>query len=69
MQLQKKAEYPTEGNCQVNDAVYKSDMTRPLPKKVYLGLTEGKWKSRFYTLKLSFKQKKYSNKATLTSST
>ena len=29
-----------EGNCQVDDVVYKCDVTRPLPKKVYLGLAE-----------------------------
>ena len=30
-----------EANRQVNDVVYKCDVTRPLPKKVYLGLSEG----------------------------
>ena len=38
MQLQKKAECPMEGNCQVKNVVYKCDVTRPLPKKVYLEL-------------------------------
>ena len=56
-----------EGNYQVNDVVYKCDVTRPLPKKAYLGLAEGEWKSRFYNHKLSFKHKKYSNKTTLSS--
>ena len=37
----KKATCPREGNCQVNDIVYKCDITRLLPKKVYLGLAEG----------------------------
>ena len=63
----KKAEGPMEGNCQVNDVIYKCDVTRPLPKKVYLGLAEGEWKSRFYNHKLSFKHKRYSNKTTLSS--
>ena len=49
-----------EGNCQVNNVVYKCDVTRPLPNKVYLGLAEGEWKSRFYNRKLSFKHKRYS---------
>ena len=31
-----------KGNCQVNDAVSKCDVTRPLPKKVYLGLAREK---------------------------
>ena len=42
-------------------------MEKPFPKKVYLGLAEGKWKSRFYNHKLSFKHKRYSNKTTLSS--
>ena len=29
----KKAECPIEGNCQVNNIVYRSDVTIPLPKK------------------------------------
>ena len=30
----KKVERPIEGNGQVNDVVYKCDITRPLPKKM-----------------------------------
>ena len=41
MQLQKKAECPIEGNCQVNDVVYKCDVTKLLPKKMCLKLAEG----------------------------
>ena len=63
----KKAECPMDRSCQVNDIVYKRDATRPLPKKVYLGLAEGEWKSCFYNQKLSFKHKRYSNKTTLSS--
>ena len=37
----KKEEWTMEANRQVNDVVYKCDVTRPLPKKVYLGLSEG----------------------------
>ena len=55
----KKAECLTEGNCQVNDAVYKCDVTRSLPKKVYLGLAEREWKSCFYN------HKRYSNETIL----
>ena len=54
-----------EGNCQVNNVVCKCDVTRPLTKKVYLGLAKGEWKCRFYNHKLSFKHKSYSNKTTL----
>ena len=63
----KKAECPMEGNFLVNVIVYKWDVARPLPKKVYLGLAEGEWKSRFYDHKLSFKHKRHSNKTTLSS--
>ena len=52
-----------EGNCLVNDVIYKCDVTRPFPKKVYLGLTEGEWKSCFYNHKLLFRH----NKRTLSS--
>ena len=63
----KKAGCSMERNCQVNDVVYKCDVTRSLAKKVYLGLAEGEWKNRFYNHKLSFKHKTYSNKTTLSS--
>ena len=63
----KKAECPMEENCLVNGVVYRCDVTRPLPEKVYLGLAEREWKSRFYNPKLSFKHKRYSNKTTLLS--
>ena len=52
-------------NCQVSNVSYKCDVTRPLPKKVYLGLVEGEWKSPFYNHKLSFKHKRYSDNTTL----
>ena len=56
-----------ETKCQVDDVIYKCDLTRPSPKKVSLGLAEGQWKSRFCNQKLSFKHKRYSNKTTLSS--
>ena len=34
----KKAECPVEGKCQIDDVVYKCDVTGPLLKKVYLNL-------------------------------
>ena len=55
----KKAECTMEGNCQIQDVVYKCGITRPLPKKLYLGLSEGESNSR------SVEQKRYPNKATL----
>ena len=48
-----------EENCQVNDVVYKCDLTRPLPKKVYVGLAEREWKSCFCNYKLLFKHERY----------
>ena len=53
----KKAECPIEGNFQVNDLVWKCDLARTLPKKVYLELAEEEWKSPFFNHKLSFKHK------------
>ena len=44
------------GKCQVNVVVYTCDVTRPLSKKVYLGLAEGEWKSCFYNHILSLKK-------------
>ena len=35
-----KEECSMNRNCQVNDVVYRCDITRPLPKKVYAGLAE-----------------------------
>ena len=63
----KKVECPMEGKFQFNNVVYKYVVTRQLPKKVYLGLADGEWKSRFYNHKLLFKDKRYSNKTTLSS--
>ena len=59
------AECPMEGNCEVNDVVYKCEITRPLPRKWYLELAEGKYKSLFYNHELSFKHKRYANKTTV----
>ena len=53
-----------EGNCQVNNVVHKRDVTRPLPKKMFVGLSERErervrecvrereQKTRFYNHKL-----------------
>ena len=54
-----------EGNSQV----YKCKVKGPLPKKLYLGLAEGEWKSHFYNHNLSFKHKRYFIKTTLLSYT
>ena len=63
----KRPECPRVENCQVNNMVYKCEVTRPLMKKVYLGLAEGEWKSRFYNHRLSLKLKRHSSKKILSS--
>ena len=44
-----------EGNYQINDIVYKCHVTRPLPKKVYVGLAEGEWKVASITINYHLK--------------
>ena len=46
-------------NYQVNDGLYKCDVTSPLSKKMYIGLAES-----FFNHKLSFEQNRYSYKTT-----
>ena len=41
--IAEKKECTREGNCQINNVVRKCDVTKPLLKKVYLGLAEGEW--------------------------
>ena len=48
-----------EGNCQINDIVYKCGVTRRLP--------EEEFQSCIYNHKLSFKHERYCNKTTLSS--
>ena len=54
----KKAKWATEMNCELNNVVYKCDVTKLLPKKVYRALAEREWKSRFCNHKFSFKHKR-----------
>ena len=37
------------------------------PDKVYIGLTEGEWKKRYYNHTQSFRTKRYANSTTLSS--
>ena len=53
-----------KGNYQVNDGLYKCDVTSPLSKKMYIGLAERERKSSFFNRKLSFEQNRYSYKTT-----
>ena len=56
-----------EENIQVNDVVYKCEVTRTLPKKRTCRVAKGEWKGRFYNRKLSLKQKKNSSRKTFSS--
>ena len=62
-----KGKCPMNGKCQTMDAVYDCRVTSPEPRKIYFGLTEGKWKQRYYNHKNSFNHKQYSHVATLSS--
>ena len=54
-----------DGKYQTMDAVYDCRVTSSAPQRIYSGLTEGKWKKRYYNHKKSFNHKQYSNETTL----
>ena len=49
------------------DVVYDCRVTSSEPQKIYFGLTEEKWKQRYYNHKKSFNHKRYSHETTLSS--
>jgi len=52
---------PLDGGCLVNNVVYKATVTTtPDKTKVYIGMTEHNFKSRYNNHKLSFKPRKHS---------
>ena len=55
-----------DGKCQTMDAVY-DRVTSSEPRRIYFGVTEGKWKQRYYNHKKSFNNKRYSHETTLSS--
>ena len=62
----KKDECPLNGDCRQSSVIYKCDVTAPnLPNKVYIGLTEKDFKTRWNSHKLSFNNKKYKNSTSL----
>lgn len=64
----RKPECPLEGNCQVTSVIYKCEVTAPAhQKKVYIGLTEKSFKTRFNGHKQSLSNKKYKNSTSLSS--
>ena len=62
----KKDECPLNGECRKTSVIYKCDVSAPnLPSKVYIGLTEKDFKTRWNAHKLSFNNRKYKNSTTL----
>ena len=62
-----KGECPMDGKRQTIDAVHDCRVTSPEPRKIYIGLAEGKWKHKYYNHKKSFSHKQYSHETTLSS--
>ena len=60
-----KEECPMGSKCQTMDAVYDCCVPSPEPRKIYVGLAEGKWKQRYYNHKKSFNHKRYLHETTL----
>ena len=60
-----KVECPMDGSCKISNVVYKCNVTSSQPPKVYFGLAESEWKTRYYNHKKSFKHKRYSHETTL----
>ena len=46
----KKDDWPMNGNCLINNVIYKCTVSPTTTKKqrAYLGLAEGEWKQRYY---------------------
>ena len=63
-----KSDCPLNGDCLKESIVYKcTACTIQQLKKVYLGLTEGEFKTRYYKHSKSFRTKSYPNSTTLSS--
>ena len=57
-----KGACPLEGNCQVNDVIYKCVASTSMnPDKTYFRTAEGEFKKRYYNHTKSFKHKKNAN--------
>ena len=64
----KKNECPLNGDCRKSSMIYKCDVTSPgILKKVYIGLTEKEFKTRWNSHKLSLNNTKYKNSTSLSS--
>ena len=62
-----KGECPMDGKYRTMDAVYDCRLISPEPRKIYLGLAEGKWKQTYYSHKKSYNHKRHSHETTLSS--
>ena len=62
-----KEEFPMDGKCQTMNAIFDRRVTSPELRKIYFGLTEGKWKKRYYNHKLIQYHKWHSYKTTFLS--
>ena len=64
-----KNECPLNGNCKVQNVIYKCTVsaTQTFKQRVYLGIAEGNQKQRLYNYRQSFKDKKHKNDAVLSS--
>ena len=61
-----KTNCPLNGNCKQESVLYKCTVTTiSEPTKVYLGVTEGEFKDRFYKHQSSFNNKTYANSTSL----
>jgi len=64
----RKKECPLDGDCREKSVIYKCEVTATeVDKKVYIGLTEKDFKTRFNTHKQSLTNKKYKNSTSLSS--
>ena len=64
-----KKEFPLNGNCKVQNFIYKCTVsaTQIFKQGVYLVIAEGNWKQRLYNHRQSFKDKKHENDTALSS--
>ena len=59
----KKDDCSMNGNCLINNVIYKSTVspTTTTKQRAYLGLAEGEWKQRYYNHTQSFRNAKQRN--------
>ena len=62
----KKADCPLRGQCLATNLVYQANVTEAnIDPKIYIGMAETEFKTRFNNHKLSFKHKKHASKTIL----